>query len=232
MFWEPECCASWVIECEVAFAQLSTSCVAEGIVHDPSQGASRSLSGAYGLRTALLVLGLFLAAMTVPLHALMLRRHPQALGLLPDGMAKDATAHLTSRSDSSFRSAMQSRVFWLLILGFGLSYLAAAAIRVHFIPFLIGAGVNSSTAAFATGAIGIMQVGGRIVFAPLERRWSNSVMVVGVFALQAVATAVLVIGQAPVMAAQGASTLARASILAELYGSSHYGRIASVMTFF
>jgi MFS family permease len=33
-------------------------------------------------------------------------------------------------------------------------------------------------------------------------------------------------------ASQGATTLARPSILAELYGSSHYGRISSIMAIF
>jgi MFS family permease len=200
---------------------------------------SDGLLHAFGWRTAILLLGIFLGVMTIPLHALKLRRHPHALGLLPDGMAKHSTEKLMSRPDASFRSAMHSRVFWLLVLSFGLAYLSAAAIRVHFIPFLIGSGVDSSTAAFATGAIGIMQVAGRVLFVPLERRWSNSIMVIGVFALQAVATAILVIGQAPMMiglfiilfgAAQGTATLARSSILAELYGSANYGRIASVMT--
>jgi predicted MFS family arabinose efflux permease len=126
-------------------------------------------------------------------------------------------------------------------LGFGLASLSAAAIRVHFIPFLIGSGVDSSTAAFATGTIGIMQVTGRIIFAPLERRRSSTAIVIGIFALESVAIAILLMGQAPLMiglfivifgASQGAATLARPSILAELYGSSHYGRISSVMTIF
>jgi MFS family permease len=66
-------------------------------------------------------------------------------------------------------------------------------------------------------------------------------MVIGVFALQTGALAILLIGQSRVFIAlfimlfgmaQGATTLARPSILAELYGSSHYGRISSVMAVF
>ena len=64
---------------------------------------------------------------------------------------------------------------------------------------------------------------------------------IGIFSLEAVAMTILLIGQTPLMiglfivifgASQGATTLARPSILAELYGSSHYGRIASIMTIF
>jgi MFS family permease len=202
---------------------------------------SDALLRTFGWRTAVLLLGIFLAVMTIPLHSLKLRRHPHELGLLPDGLDKQSTDRAPARRDVSFRKALQGRVFWLLTFSFALASLAAAAIRVHFIPFLIGSGIDSSTAAFATGAIGIMQVAGRVVFAPLERRWSSSVIVIGVFALQASGMAILLVGQAPLMiglfiiifgAAQGATTLARPSILAELYGSSHYGRIASIMAVF
>jgi MFS family permease len=202
---------------------------------------SDTLLRVYGWRTAVLLLGIFLAVMTIPLHALMLRRHPHALGLLPDGVNNHTTDTRPVRRDVSFQTALQGRIFWLFTLSFALIALSATTIRVHFIPFLIGSGIDSSTAAFATGAIGIMQVAGRVIFAPLERRWSSTVIVIGIFALQAVAMAILLVGQTPLLigvfivifgASQGATTLARPSILAELYGSSHYGRIASVMALF
>lgn len=145
------------------------------------------------------------------------------------------------RRGVTLHGALHSRVFWLLTLGFGLASLSAAAIRFHFIPLLIESGVNSSTEALATGRISIMQVAGRLIFAPLERRWSSTVMVIGVFIFQSIAMLILLISQAPLMvglfivifgAAQDATTLAKPSILAELYVSSHYGRISSVMAIF
>src|ERR1041385_1478324 len=88
----------------------------------------------------------------------MLRRRPDESSLSAGEPAKERSDKLPLRPDVPFRKAVQSRVFWLLTLGFGLAGLAAAAIRVHFIPFLISAGIDSSTAAFTTGTIGIMQV--------------------------------------------------------------------------
>lgn len=195
---------------------------------------SDALLHAFGWRTAVLLLGLFLGIVTIPLHVLILRRRPDGLGL-------QATGEAQPQSDVSLRNALRSPVFWLLTLSFGLAALATAAIRVHFIPLLIGSGISASTAAFATGTIGIMQVIGRVIFAPLERRWSSGVLVVGVFALQAISMIVLLVGQAPALIgvfivlfgmAQGAITLARPALLAELYGSTHYGRISSVMAIF
>jgi MFS family permease len=195
----------------------------------------------FGWRTSVLILGLFLALVTIPLHALVLRRRPSDLGLLPDGEPiSTAPSHPPVRG-LSFREALNGRVFWLLTLGFGLASLSANAIRVHFIPFLIGGGIDASSAAYATGAIGIMQVVGRAIFAPLDRRYSSRVVMTGVFVLQAAALAFLLFGQSALVlgafilvfgAAQGAMTLSRPAVLAELYGVSYYGRISSIMVIF
>jgi MFS family permease len=199
---------------------------------------SNALLLAFGWRTAVLLLGIFLACMTIPLHALRLRRSPADLGLQPDGEPRAADALPSVFRGVSLRTALSGRAFWMLTLAFGLILFAAAAIRVHFIPFLIGNGIDSSTAAFATGAIGIMQVIGRLIFAPLDHRFSTSAVVIGVFALHIVALSILLLGQSLLLiglfilifgAAQGAVTLSRPSLVAQLYGVSHYGRISSIM---
>lgn len=201
---------------------------------------SDALLHAFGWRQSILILGVFLAVTTIPLHALILRRRPADLGLLPDGEL-NAIDLQTPVISLSLSDALHSRFFWLLTLAFSLAYLAANAIRVHFIPFLIDSGINASTAALASGSIGLMQVAGRVVFAPLDTRFSGRVMVAGVFALQGAALFVLLLGSSlwaigvfivVFGAAYGAQTLARASIIAELFGSSHYGRISSVMAIF
>jgi predicted MFS family arabinose efflux permease len=87
----------------------------------------------------------------------------------------------------------------------------------------------------------MMQVVGRVAFAPLDQRFSSRAIVVGIFALHVLALSFLLFGQSAVGigafilvfgASQGAVTLVRPSILAELYGVSHYGRISSVMALF
>ncbi|MBZ0309082.1 MAG: MFS transporter, partial [Anaerolineae bacterium] len=202
---------------------------------------SDALLHRFGWRTAILILSLFLGMMTIPLHAFVLRRRPEDMGLQLDGVERTSDDINSGRHSLSLQVALRGRAFWLLTLGFGLASLSAAAVRVHFIPLLIGSGVNSSTAAFAAGTIGIMQVIGRVIFAPLDYRLSSRSIVIGIFALQALAIGVLLSGQTHLQiglfilvfgAAQGAVTLARPSILAELYGTSHYGRISSVMAIF
>jgi MFS family permease len=202
---------------------------------------SDALLRAFGWRLAVLLLGLFLAIMTIPLHALRLRRSPADMGLQPDGAPPVSGGTATPQMQVSFRDALSGRTFWLLTAAFGLIGLSAAAIRVHFIPFLLESGIDSSTAAFATGAIGITQVVGRVIFAPLDQRYPTRLIMVGVFALHVIALSLLLVGQSALLlvafiaifgAAQGAATLTRPSILAELYGAAHYGRISSIMALF
>lgn len=201
---------------------------------------SDMLREAVGWRDAVLILGIFLAVTTILPHALVLRRRPADMGLVPDGEDNQIAASAMP-VNRSLSFALHSQLFWMLTAAFSVSFLASSAIRVHFIPFLIDSGVSASTAALASGTIGLMQVAGRLVFAPLEARFSAWAMVSGVFAMQAGAMLILLLGpSAWVIGAflivfgtsYGAKTLARASAIAQLFGSSHYGRISSVMAIF
>jgi MFS family permease len=202
---------------------------------------SDALLASMGWRQAVFVLGVFLAATTIIPHALVIRRRPEDLGLVVDGGEVKARRKPLPQVSKSLADALHSRFFWLLIAAFSLAGIAASAIRVHFIPLLIGSGIDARMAALASGSIGIMQVAGRLVFAPLESRFSARVMVCAVFALQAVAFAILLTGVTTLAAAVfivvfgtsiGAMTLARATVIGEVFGASHYGRISSVMAVF
>jgi MFS family permease len=201
---------------------------------------SDTLLKAFGWRDAVLVLGVFLAVTTIVPHLLILRRYPFDLGLLPDGEA-DATASHLRLSSFSLSDALRSRLFWMLTLAFGFTSIAASAVRIHFVPLLIDYGIDASTAAFASGSIGLMQVAGRVIFALLEERFSGRVILAGVFAMQTAAMSVLLLGPTLLVVgiflivfgtSIGALTLARASVIAEMFGSTHYGRISSVMSVF
>ncbi|MCY4071431.1 MAG: MFS transporter [Chloroflexi bacterium] len=194
---------------------------------------------AQGWRQAVFILGVLLGAITIPLHALVLRRRPRDLGLQPDGESQPAQQ---GKSESiSLGEAVRSRFFWILTLAFALSSLCIVAVRVHFIPLLIGMGIHSSSAAVASGAIGVMQVVGRMIFAAVEWRFSSKTMAIGVFVLLTLALATLLLGTSPLLIvlfiaffgmAIGTNTLIRPLILADTYGTTFYGRITSSMTFF
>ena len=191
---------------------------------------------AFGWRQAVFMLGILLGIITIPLHLLVLRRRPSDLGLLPDGETTPSAAK--PAAPISLAGALRSRFFWMLTLAFALSTLSVSALRVHFIPLLISIGIHPSAAALASGSIGITQVIGRMIFAPIEARLSVRTMVIGVFILLALSPTILLFGRAPLWIvlfivlfgmAVGAHTLTRPLIVADTYGSGFYGRISSVM---
>ena len=200
---------------------------------------SHALLEAFGWREAILTLAIILGLITIPLHALFLRRKPADLGLDTDG---DASAVNASESPTiNLRAVLRSRYFLLLTLAFSLSTLSISAVRIHFIPLLISVNIQPGSAALASGAIGVMQVAGRMIFAPVERRFSSRTMAVGVFILLTVSLAILLLGSAPFLIllfvalfgmAIGAHTLTRPLIVADTYGAAFYGRISSSMVIF
>ena len=194
---------------------------------------------AYGWRQAVLILGILLGVITIPLHALFLRRRPADLGLEPDGDVDPPVE--SERRPIKLGAVFRSRFFWILTLAFALSTLSISAIRVHFIPLLISMGIHPSSAALASGAIGVMQVIGRMIFAPIERHFSSRTMAIGVFVLLTVSLATLLVGSSPWLIilfialfgmAVGTHTLVRPLIVADAYGATFYGRISSVMFIF
>jgi MFS family permease len=229
--------AAWFVRARGRALALIT--FAAGLASTIFVPLSDVLLNAVGWRDAVLILGLFLAAATILPHALILRRRPADLGLHPDGEAGPSTRSTRPPVNISLGDALRGRFFWMLTLAFSLYALAAAAVRVHFIPLLIDAGINASAAAFASGFIGVMQVAGRLVFVPLERRFAAHTMLTGVFAMQAAAMSVLLIGITwPVIviflivfgSSYGAVTLVRAAAIGAFFGASHYGRISSAMS--
>ena len=197
---------------------------------------SDALFFAFGWRQAVFILGILLGIITIPLHLLILRRWPSDLGLLPDG---ESSAPAKKQAVSiSLPAALRSRFFWMMTLAFALSTLCISAMRVHFIPLLISIGIHPSAAALASGSIGIMQVIGRMIFAPIETRFSVRTMVIGVFILLTLSLTILLFGSAPLWIALfivlfgmavGTHTLTRPLMVADAYGSSFYGRISSAM---
>jgi MFS family permease len=198
-----------------------------------------------GWRGAVVTLAVILAGTTVPIHALVLRRGPQAIGAGVDGDECDplmpAPAAPATRSAAAIREALGRSAFWVLTAAVVLSGLAAVATVVHLIPFLLGRGIPLSTAAAAAGGVGLMQLPGRLFYAPIRRRLSIFGSTATVLLVQACALAWLPmvrgrIGIAVFVVAfgmgNGAATLVRATGIAELFEPEVYGRVGGVMALF
>ena len=147
-----------------------------------------------GWRQALVALAAFLAVTTIPAHALVLRRRPEDLGLLPDGERsreeRHGDVHLAIEG-VSLRHALHEHGFWWLTAAFFFGTLASVAVAVHLIPFLLAEGYAPGFAAAATGLIGATQVAARVVVTLVGNRCPAVPLTAAVFALQGVAVLVL-----------------------------------------
>ncbi|MCC6454535.1 MAG: MFS transporter [Caldilineaceae bacterium] len=194
----------------------------------------------FGWRSAIMLLALLLGAVTIPLHAFVLRRHPHDLGLVVDGETEAENAGKPQRPAERSRTlhaALRDRAFWWMVIAFVLTTFSTIAISVHLIPYLITRGVTPATAAQVAGLIGIMQVVGRATITPLDGRLAHYLLTALIFALQGLAVlALLLPGFGAVLlfvtlfgASTGAATLARPALIAEHYGSKAYGQISGVV---
>jgi predicted MFS family arabinose efflux permease len=186
---------------------------------------SQALIDAHGWRDALLILAGVLAAVTVPLHAFVLRPAPAGARRHDAGPSMPAG------------QVLRSLAFWLLSAAFVLASLSTIAMTVFAIPFLLERGHSAAFAAFAVGLVGVSQIPGRLLFAPLAARLPRAEAAAGVFALIAIgvivvvslhSTAAVIAGLVLLGMGNGMATLARATAIADLYGATAYGTIAGV----
>jgi MFS family permease len=184
-----------------------------------------------GWRAALLILAAALGVLTIPLHALVLRPAPT-----PESPgAVDAPA--PPIAGVSLKTATQTAVFWVLAVAFVVSNFATIAVTVHLIPYLVDRGYSAAVAAATIGWMGAMQLPGRVFFVPIARWFGPRSVTAGVFIAQgagmALVTFVWLVGIGPVIvvlgAANGMSTLARATVIAEVFGRRHYGSISGAL---
>jgi MFS family permease len=196
-----------------------------------------------GWRGATSSLAAILACTTIPVHALLLRKDPAAVGLQPDGdpLPPARAPNLEAAVTHALAPVIAEPRFWALTAALMLASLVTVATSVHLVPYLLGKGLSAGTAAGVLGLIGLLQLPGRLVFGPVRRQLGWQWTAAAVFLTQACALAVLArttdrAGLALFAClfglGNGVSTLLRASTLAELYGASRYGRVGGIVSLF
>ena len=175
-------------------------------------------------RAALVALAAILVV-TIPLHALVLRKAPEP----PE--------HDTEPS-LSLGEALRHPSFRWLALGF-VCFALGIGLFVHLVPYLSGRGFDLTTAATIAGLVGAMQVVGRVALAPLERRLDPALLIALVYGLQPLAIVILLLGPAAVApwifvvlfgAGRGMDTLIRNTVVARLYGPRRFASISAVLS--
>jgi MFS family permease len=139
----------------------------------------------------------------------------------------------------AFRTALRTPVFYLLTIAFTGNALVFSATQVHLMSMLQAKQLSAASAALVGAMIGPMQVTGRVLELAFASRLSAST--VGILAMAFLPIALWVLGLAgvqwPLLFAfaviygigNGAMTIVRGAIPAELFGRDAYGAINGAM---
>lgn len=199
----------------------------------------------YGWRQALVVLAILLAVLTIPLHGLVLRRHPVDVGQEVDGdtSPNDGGPAVSDQPEygHSLHRAVRERSFWFLTIGFVLQTFATVAISIVLIPYLTDRGEDPAFAATVAGLVGAAQVLARIAATMIGDRMSVPVMTACICAAQVLGVAILIGWQHPLGmliavglfgVCRGVVTLMRPQLVAMFYGTRNYGAINGTLAMF
>jgi MFS family permease len=183
------------------------------------QPLTSALASAHGWRDALLILAAVLGAVTLPIH----------FGLLPGA----GRASAIRRTEVPAQPVTDGR-FWTLTAAFAAASVTSFGTSVLLVAYLVDHAWSLGGAALAGGTLGIMQLGGRLLFASLYDRLDRRTMARLMLGLPGMGVALLLSsGGSPLVWAalgvlgmtQGLNTLLRVTLLADLYGTARFGAL-------
>jgi MFS family permease len=189
-----------------------------------------------GWRQAVVVLGSTALLVALPIHALLVRRRPEDIGLLPDGDSMPEGHDPARVGGHQLREAVRKPAFWTLMTATALSTAAYSVLLAHVVAYLIGRGYHPVLAAGVLGLTGLASLPGRFIFNVASERFGPQLLLalclfvqgLSVFLLMAAGPfAFLVAFIAVYGSAFGAISPLRASVLADHFGRLAYGSITA-----
>ncbi len=205
--------------------------------------ASAFLIEELGWRQAWIVLGL-VGWVLVPLPmALLMRRRPEDLGLLPDGErpgAQAAAGQPAARSPAPWtrKEAMSTRTFWLLAFGFPLGVFAANGVLAHFFAYLTDMDFTTQTATLLVMTVYLAALMVKLPLGFIAERVPVRFCIASIFVLEGIALALLTVvgGNKPALfltafimgLGWGGQPLLVGLTWANYYGRMSQGRVQSV----
>lgn len=128
------------------------------------------IAGSRSWRDGFRYLGWFSFALVIPV-ALLMRRRPEDIGLLPDGAAADGARAASGRGAAvavaevswTVGEALRTRAFWLIVATASVGTLASSSVGFSLVPYLVeeaGLSVTAAAGALSLGtALSIANVG-------------------------------------------------------------------------
>ncbi len=191
----------------------------------------------FGWRDGIAVLaGIQLLA--APMLWLIVRHHPHDLNLEPDGATREIQTSVTTPPLLEPIHFWRSSVFWSLALGFALARMAVSVLGPHLVPLLRERGFSSIFAATIAGMVGVLQLGGRLIIVPMTSRITLTMLTAATFAIHGLGILLLTSSNEISIwgfvilygSTNGAITIARAALTAELFPTRVYGQVSGAIS--
>ncbi|HZD41008.1 MAG TPA: MFS transporter, partial [Terriglobales bacterium] len=153
----------------IAMALISGSIGIGGFILTPLLSAAVH---AWGWRQAAFGCGVVFLSVALPL-ALLVRRSPESMGLLPDGdppvWSHTQTLNTTDveanqEVNFALTDALRTSSFWLLTAATGIRIMILSAINVHYVPIMVWKGMSEPRAAFFLGTQAFMSLPSHLLF--------------------------------------------------------------------
>jgi MFS family permease len=183
-----------------------------------------------GWRGAVVALALILAVVTIPLHVGVVRRRIQ----------EPVEAAVATPKPLRALQIVRRPGFWRVSAAFAFSAFTWVAMATYLIPYLISHHYEAAFAAAVVGVMGASQIVGRILLLVVHRWFGDRWTVPFFFLLQTAALGFLLLASASwhvvVFAflfgvGFGGSYPARATVVADRFGTQAYGQINGVIAF-
>jgi MFS family permease len=191
----------------------------------------------FGWRDSIAILA-GIQLLIAPMLWVIVRRHPHDLNLEPDGITRETQTVKPRLEPLEAIHFWRSSIFWSLALGFALARMAVAALAPHLVPLLRERGFSSVFAATVAGMVGVLQLGGRLIIAPMTSRITLTMLTAATFAIHGLGILLLTSsGEISVWgfvilygSTNGAITIARAALTAELFPTRVYGTVSGAIS--
>ena len=167
-----------------------------------------------GWRTAWVALGIGLFVLAAIPSALVIRRRPEDMGLLPDGASEPSSVeHRPSESSFSLHEALRTRTLWLLAVASLFHSLAGPALQLHQVPHFLDRGLTSVEAVTSLSLFGLSSAFGTVLWGYVAERVPVRVLL----------TILLVINAVTMVGLVQVSSFGAAVLFAFVYGLSFGG---------
>jgi len=196
----------------------------------------------YGWRNAYHVLGLFCILLMLPVFFIM-RRTPEEIGLVPDGIEQTDTATSISHQASQeyswgFKQALGTKAFWLLAVVTSLVTLSSSSVQFTLVPYYVETLGLSKIQAASIFSLGTVLALSNLLWAILADRYSPRRILICNLAIAALLLLWLInltnAWQAWLFAIfwgifSGAAGTLEQMVLAQYFGRGSYGSITGAI---